>query len=55
MSHSEIVQGAGAEGVDDLPAAQLVAADHVGRVQVREGQDFHAALPEPDERPIKPS
>ena len=42
--HEDVV-AAGAEGVDGLPAAELVAADDVGRVQVREDQDLHAATP----------
>ena len=40
--HSNVVPSI-QQGVDDLLAGDLVAADEVGGVQVAEDQDFHAA------------
>ena len=42
--HEDVV-AAGAECLDGLPAAELVAADHVGRIEVGHDQDLHAATP----------
>ena len=47
--HADVV-AAGEERVDDLPAAKFVTADGVGRVQVAEDQDLHAAVSAPAAR-----